>query len=979
MAEKLAVRNQGFFEDMDAFQRVSSTLSAMTSISKATIKLVAEDGTSIKKLTNININFSTNFENFRRNVETSLRLAPDDPVYELKKLMLIRKSSEDTRLIEVNQELLCDSFGCAKLNLIATVAVSKFVSPQKRAPTPGRTPSRSRSIRQDENLNNNVTPKSSARMPSPSPRTFRSFSGQQQANGIITTSTRERKYFAPSPVRSQTPGRGDKKPPIMIQTIDITAEEDNEEIWKLVHSPIQESNSLCDHVQNVQSIAKEEESSTAALTKSVTPRKRPLPASQGITQSSLFPLGMTSGEARVAYDNNIRGTRFVSPMKVPFASNIKSPFLSKKANIVKKEKDAQLPPSDFATDGRPSIATMEAQWRFLKENFTGGSSDELEWIMLCKQKKGAFEFARRKVEMFEEKYVKCLAQIEDERAKQKIISHDDQIAVRVSQIAKFDEENNEIMVRIEQESLSRLIDVESKSLTNILLVEDIKKLKALAKSISCKSSKVGVLASALLTSVFPTAHRLSQTKVIDLESKSCKLTEDIEKWTIREAQTAEYNEYVQAEEKKWLLQESVANLEALSTMRSLIPTNITEISALQVLDLVKECNGLYTYELASELKANRLLHWLVMHPDNIASYPNFLIGQSQQYFENLESLDLIELRALMAVIPEKFHNDNDGKKAAWRSRLINRAKQFVAQYRGDEVKGAWCIKTKTRLLVKLRPLKGEEMRRKIYFHHTRQESMRRIKLFESRETSLESKRGQLLKSREDAIAKKSEYETILCEMRDADLKNIYGKDIFMRAKEISKSEFANAEKRVKSLENDIKLLERSIVDREYSYSMYNQYVESLKKRHNAWLDDNIQIFIEGSFNSTPDIQKVVDEVIKCRSLDDELDARRFELDILRNNSVRTADDVVSTIIDQPYPVPGKVLDKADPAMLIKLQSMFSTKNEPSNLTSCVSEKKSKSSLIQKLVQKEETLENVAPADSHQMSFLDAIKCRANND
>ena len=78
-------------------------------------------------------------------------------------------------------------------------------------------------------------------------------------------------------------------------------------------------------------------------------------------------------------------------------------------------------------------------------------------------------------------------------------------------------------------------------------------------------------------------------------------------------------------------------------------------------------------ELATEIKQNKLLAWLVQHPDDIA-LDNFLSGDKKQYFEALEALDVVELRALVCWIPAKFELDADGKKLAWRSRLIARVR-----------------------------------------------------------------------------------------------------------------------------------------------------------------------------------------------------------------------------------------------------------------------------------------------------------------
>ena len=47
----------------------------------------------------------------------------------------------------------------------------------------------------------------------------------------------------------------------------------------------------------------------------------------------------------------------------------------------------------------------------------------------------------------------------------------------------------------------------------------------------------------------------------------------------------------------------------------------------------------------------------------------------------LNRLDIIELRALSISVCSKFELDGDGKKMEWRSRLIARTKQLVAQVR----------------------------------------------------------------------------------------------------------------------------------------------------------------------------------------------------------------------------------------------------------------------------------------------------------
>jgi len=59
----------------------------------------------------------------------------------------------------------------------------------------------------------------------------------------------------------------------------------------------------------------------------------------------------------------------------------------------------------------------------------------------------------------------------------------------------------------------------------------------------------------------------------------------------------------------------------------------------------------YPPALIERLKSKRLLQWVVTHPEDI-SRANFLMGAHKQSFEQLQEYDLVELRAVYAVLPE---------------------------------------------------------------------------------------------------------------------------------------------------------------------------------------------------------------------------------------------------------------------------------------------------------------------------------------
>jgi hypothetical protein len=104
--------------------------------------------------------------------------------------------------------------------------------------------------------------------------------------------------------------------------------------------------------------------------------------------------------------------------------------------------------------------------------------------------------------------------------------------------------------------------------------------------------------------------------------------EQMELWSKREKETADYASFVAQEEEKWLKQQYVENHKALESMRKFIPTKVNEMSVLDILNAARDSGGMMSFELASEIKANRLLQWLVMHPDDIA-LTNFLAGDKK--------------------------------------------------------------------------------------------------------------------------------------------------------------------------------------------------------------------------------------------------------------------------------------------------------------------------------------------------------------
>ncbi len=364
-------------------------------------------------------------------------------------------------------------------------------------------------------------------------------------------------------------------------------------------------------------------------------------------------------------------------------------------------------------DGRPSTGTMEREWEFMKSHFINNAGDELEWLMVSK-KKGACAYARRKSQEAEDMYFKSLYEVESTETKAKIASSQDcnliPIITEIASLhkmfvanpydatatAKFSVLQAELRAKISQKNVLGYngftvyspFSEKTISMLNLLLDDSIEKPKAVKKARDLHTILPGEISKL--------QGKLSQARLDGDESLG-----NIEKWTRREKESKDYAQVVKQEEHDWLEKEFEDNAEALRVMRSLIPTNIATLSVQEIMDLVKiqpEAPGYYPFELASELKNNKLLHWVVTHKDDI-SMSNFLLGEKKQFFENIEALDLTEIRALVICLPDKFELDPDGKKMEWRQRLFARAKMLVSQSRGECVKGAWDDSIKARVMV----------------------------------------------------------------------------------------------------------------------------------------------------------------------------------------------------------------------------------------------------------------------------------------
>ena len=353
----------------------------------------------------------------------------------------------------------------------------------------------------------------------------------------------------------------------------------------------------------------------------------------------------------------------------------------------------------------------------MRSNFVNNSEEELEWLMVSK-KPGAYNHAHDKNSSAEDRYFKSLSDIETYEYQHKRIAEAVELlcpvlaSIAAEQAALSAESSNE-------QALNRVAVAQAILIKNLKIITAVRPREPLKWELKSSIRKllVGIATNRQGAAAARVAHNMVEMGTICLDERESKVAttaamkaseealKAMEKWGKREKETDEYAQVVRDEEASWMQSEADANLAAVATMRSYIPPNIAEMSVKELREAVLGKGGLITLELATELKANRLLQWVTLHPADIA-IDNFLNGDKKHFFLNLEKLDVIELRALVAVMPLKFELDGNGNKAEWRERFMTRAKQLISQQSRQVVKGGWDRVNKCRSTVSESPITG---------------------------------------------------------------------------------------------------------------------------------------------------------------------------------------------------------------------------------------------------------------------------------
>ena len=182
------------------------------------------------------------------------------------------------------------------------------------------------------------------------------------------------------------------------------------------------------------------------------------------------------------------------------------------------------------------------------------------------------------------------------------------------------------------------------------------------------------------------------------ESDSHENIKEVERWDEFIKNHPKYVEEEKEKEEAWKNDNFLKNIEALEVQRNIIPKNIYSGASV---DILME-KGLKK-ELAVRLMRNRVL-WLVhMDPNQIAL--THLADLRFKY--SFAGLDIIEMRALYACMPEKFEHDDTGEKMQWLSSIREKLSDLINQDKNNTLISR--LKRNSAYLDKKEPIKFKKI------------------------------------------------------------------------------------------------------------------------------------------------------------------------------------------------------------------------------------------------------------------------------
>ena len=163
--------------------------------------------------------------------------------------------------------------------------------------------------------------------------------------------------------------------------------------------------------------------------------------------------------------------------------------------------------------------------------------------------------------------------------------------------------------------------------------------------------------------------KLKQSLILASEKDSFENISEVERWDSFVTNHPKFILEKKNEEEQWKLLQNESITESLNIQKSIIPKDITNLS---IEDLTKRN---MTKQLATRIFRNKSL-WLVHFSKEEISK---LHSADLQYKFSNVGLDIIELKALYACLPNEFLFDHDNKKQIWKRNIIERLKELTNQ------------------------------------------------------------------------------------------------------------------------------------------------------------------------------------------------------------------------------------------------------------------------------------------------------------
>ncbi|KAF4034919.1 hypothetical protein GN244_ATG13102 [Phytophthora infestans] len=359
--------------------------------------------------------------------------------------------------------------------------------------------------------------------------------------------------------------------------------------------------------------------------------------------------------------------------------------------------------------------------------------------------------------------------------------------------------------------------------------------------------------STLCTQATQLAAKITTSRAHDLKHTEAELERtmrDVEIWRTRREQAKEFADELRKKEAEWQKKQREKNDESLALMRTFIPVDIADLSVDALITRAQERGVLYTYDLATYLKTNRFLHWLVTHEDDIAR-ANFLAIESASFFVDFMNYDVNERRALARVLPDVFAFDKDGRKNTWRTSFIDHVRQLAAQQQRETIKAGWD------------PVQYIEIDT-------------RLDKFDRQRARIESKRMRLKQLDDELIPQaKAEYVAVAEDARNEDLQRSFGKATLIALREQAKQQHLVLCKDRDTVRGELAHGDRAWAAMTPSFEQYQAEVAQVRA-----LDPEIRhaFRIRGPFPADIDIQPRERAAFKKLSVEEEAEARKRELD-----------------------------------------------------------------------------------------------------